>query len=228
MNKLQQYYSGGYPKLIMFDLDGTLVDSATDLAIAVNKTLETFSLPTVSTDDVRKWVGNGADMLMRRALTEGDDKKSVDPALFDNTLKTLLKIYPYKHDEKYLYHGIKAFLQEMKRQHVKMAIVTNKPTPFVAPLLEDLKIDSYFSWIVGGGSLPQKKPAPEPLLYVLNQANVLAEDALFIGDSRNDVIAAKTANVSCAALTYGYNHGHPIADENPTWVIDNVMELLAK
>lgn len=227
MNTLQQYYDGDYPKLVMFDLDGTLVDTATDLAIALNKTLSTFNLSTVSTESVRQWIGNGADMLMRRALTNGDDQKPVDQDLFERALKALLDIFPYRHDEKYVYQGVKDFLAQMHMQQISMAIVTNKPTLFVAPLLEDFKIDHYFSWIVGGGSLPQKKPSPEPLLYVLEKAGVSAHDALFIGDSRNDVLAAKAANVPCAALTYGYNHGHPIADENPTWVIDNMMDLLA-
>lgn len=226
MNVLQQHYQGTYPKLIMFDLDGTLVDSAPDIAIAVNKTLHDLNLPTVAEGSVRNWVGNGADILTRRALTDGDDNKSIDQTLWDKALRLLLEYYPYHHDANYVYQGVKPFLEFMQKQAVKMAVVTNKPVAFVEPLLIELEINQYFQWIVGGGSLPQKKPAPEPLLYVLEQANITAEQALFIGDSRNDVRAAKAANVPCAALTYGYNHGEFIAAENPDWVIDDLRDLL--
>lgn len=225
MNLLQQYYNG-YPKLVMFDLDGTLIDSAPDITIAVNQALTTLNLPSVSEDKVRMWVGNGAEMLIRRALTEGDDQKAVDQALWDKALKALLTVYPYHHDINYVYKGVLPFLEFLKGQGVKMAIVTNKPTPFVAPLLKDLGLDHYFDWVIGGESLPQKKPSPEPLLYILDQAKVDIKDALFIGDSRNDVKAAKAANVACAALTYGYNHGCPIRNESPTWVIDDLRDLI--
>ncbi|AZS51419.1 phosphoglycolate phosphatase [Entomomonas moraniae] len=226
MNLLQHYYQGKYPKLVMFDLDGTLVDSAPDIAIAVNKTLRELGLPVVSEDKVRLWVGNGAEMLIRRALTDGDDNKPLDQSLWAKAYKLSLGYYPYHHDIKYLYHGVKTFLEAMQKQSVKMAIVTNKPVQFVEPLLKELGIGHYFDWFIGGDSLPQKKPAPEPLLYVLDQAGVKREEVLFVGDSRSDVRAAKAANIPCAALTYGYNHGEPIANENPTWVIDDLNDLL--
>jgi len=226
MSLITSHYKEGFPKLVMFDLDGTLVDSAPDIAIAVNKALTLLELPSVAEDKVRMWVGNGADILMRRALTDGDDNKALDQALWDKALQTLLEVYPYHHDARYLYAGVKPYLAFLDNQGIKMAIVTNKPTPFVEPLLKELAIDHYFSWIVGGGSLPQKKPAPEPLLYVLEQAGIAAEQALFVGDSRNDVRAAKAANVPCAALTYGYNHGQPITEEQPTWVINDLRELI--
>lgn len=85
MSVLQQHYQGTYPKLIMFDLDGTLVDSAPDIAIAVNKTLHDLSLPNVAEESVRNWVGNGADILIRRALTDGDDNKSIDRSIIGTT-----------------------------------------------------------------------------------------------------------------------------------------------
>lgn len=156
MNVLQQHYQGTYPKLIMFDLDGTLVDSAPDIAIAVNKTLQDLNLPEAAEESVRNWVGNGADVLIRRALTDGDDNKPVDQALWDKAFKILLEYYPYHHDANYVYEGVKPFLSFMQKQAVKMAVVTNKPVEFVEPLLIELEINQYFQWIVGGGSLPQK------------------------------------------------------------------------
>lgn len=226
MSILNSYYSGGYPKLVMFDLDGTLVDTAPDIARAVNIALTQLALPTVSEDKVRLWLGNGADMLIRRALTDGDDSKTLDQALWDKALTALLAVYPYHHEAGYVYGGVKPYLEFLAKQAIKMAVVTNKPIAFVEPLLQELGLADNFSWLVGGGSLPHKKPAPEPLLYVLEKAGVRADQALFVGDSRNDVQAAKAANVPCAALTYGYNHGKPIAIEQPTWIIDDLRELI--
>lgn len=226
MSMLTKYYPNGYPKLVMFDLDGTLVDTVPDIAIAVNKTLTLLGLPTVKQDKVRLWVGNGADMLIRRALTNGDDSKAVDKDLWDKAIKTLLAVYPYHHDVKYVYAGVKPYLEFLDKHGIKMAVVTNKPIAFVEPLLKELTIAHNFSWLVGGGSLPQKKPDPEPLLYVLQKAGVRADETLFVGDSCNDIRAAKAAKVPCAALTYGYNHGKPIADEHPTWIIDDLRELI--
>lgn len=226
MNRLQHYYQGKYPSLVMFDLDGTLVDSVPDIAIAVNKTLTVLGLAEVPEEKVRVWVGNGADVLIRRALTNGDDQQAIDQALYNKAYKLLLDYYPYHHEKKYIYEGVTAFLEDMHRQGVKMAIVTNKPTVFVEPLLKEVGLAHFFQWFIGAGTIPQKKPAPEPLLYVLAEANVKAADALFVGDSRNDVRAAQAANVPCAALTYGYNHGEPIVNEKPTWVIDSLTDLL--
>lgn len=226
MNRLQHYYHGKYPALVMFDLDGTLVDSVPDIALAVNKALAELSLPTVSEESVRVWVGNGADVLIRRAFTGGDEQQPVDQALLDKAYQLLLDYYPSHHDAKYVYDGVIPFLEEMHRHGVKMAIVTNKPVVFVEPLLKEIGIAQYFQWLIGAGSIPQKKPAPEPLLHVLAQANVTADNALFVGDSRNDVRAAQAAHVPCAALTYGYNHGEPIANEKPTWVIESLTDLL--
>ena len=107
-----------------------------------------------------------------------------------------------------------------------MALITNKPERFVAPLLDEMKLGRYFRWIIGGDTLPQQKPDPAALLFVMKMAGIEPEDALFVGDSRNDVLAAKAAGVRCAALTYGYNHGRPIAEEAPTLVIDNLRDLL--
>jgi len=98
MSILNSYYSGGYPKLVMFDLDGTLVDTAPDIARAVNIALTQLALPTVSEDKVRLWLGNGADMLIRRALTNGDDSKTLNQALWDKALTALLAVYPYHHE----------------------------------------------------------------------------------------------------------------------------------
>lgn len=107
-----------------------------------------------------------------------------------------------------------------------MALITNKPERFVAPLLDQMKIGRYFRWIIGGDTLPQKKPDPAALFFVMKMANIPASQSLFVGDSRSDVQAAKAAGVQCVALSYGYNHGRPIAEESPAMVIDDLRLLI--
>src|SRR5690606_11124011 len=106
------------------------------------------------------------------------------------------------------------------------AVLSNKPERFVAPLLEQVGLGGFCRWIVGGDTLPQQKPDPAALLQVMLLAGVTSQQALFIGDSRNDVLAAQAAGVPCVAVSYGYNHGRPVAEERPTRVVDSLAELL--
>ena len=108
---------------------------------------------------------------------------------------------------------------------IKLALVTNKPEKFLPRLLADTTMAEFFQWIVGGDTLPEKKPDPAGLLWVMQQAQVTAEQCLFVGDSRNDVLAAHAAGVACIAVTYGYNYGQPISAENPALVVDDLREL---
>ena len=112
------------------------------------------------------------------------------------------------------------------KKRVKMALITNKPEQFVAPLLDELGLGRFFKWIIGGDTLPQQKPDPAALLFVMKMANARPRHALFVGDSRSDVLAAKAAGVACVAMSYGYNHGRPISEESPTLVIDDLRALI--
>ena len=94
-------------------------------------------------------------------------------------------------------------------------------------MLEEKGLAGYFQWLIGGDTLPQQKPDPAALVWVMREAGVSADASLFVGDSRNDVRAAKAASVPCVALTYGYNHGEPIAHEQPALVLDDLRELVA-
>lgn len=227
MNLLQQLFAGRLPRLVMFDLDGTLVDSVPDLAAAVDKTLLALGRAPAGIERVRDWVGNGARVLVRRALAGGLEHAAVAEADGARALQLFMDAYAESHALTRVYPGVAPTLDWLREQAVPMAIVTNKPQRFVAPLLEEKGLGGYFGWIVGGDSLPQQKPDPAALLHVLAQAAVTAEQALFIGDSRNDVLAARAAGVPCVALSYGYNHGRPIAEEGPARVLADLRELLA-
>jgi phosphoglycolate phosphatase len=109
---------------------------------------------------------------------------------------------------------------------VPLALITNKPSRFVPELLADKQLDGYFRWLVGGDTLPVQKPDPAALHWVMQQAGVEAGQALFVGDSRSDVLAAKAAGVPVVAVSYGYNHGRPIASENPDLLVDSLDALI--
>ena len=226
MTPLQGLFDGRLPGLVMFDLDGTLVDSVPDLAAAVDKVLLALGRAPAGIDRVRDWVGNGARVLLRRALAGGLEHAEVDDAEAEQALQLFMEAYAETHGLTRVYPGVTHALDWLRERGVPLAIVTNKPERFVAPLLDEKGLGSYFRWIVGGDTLPQQKPDPAALLHVLRLARVEAGEALFVGDSRNDVLAAKAAGVPCVALSYGYNHGRPIAEEGPLRVLDDLRQLL--
>ena len=223
---LRELFQGELPSLVMFDLDGTLVDSVPDLAAAIDQTLVLLGLPAAGIEQVRDWVGNGARVLVRRALAGGLDHAAVGEAETEQALARFLDLYADCHHLTALYPGVHELLEALSTAAVELAVVTNKPERFVAPLLEQVGLGGYFRWIIGGDTLPQQKPDPAALRHVLQLARIEAGEALFIGDSRSDVLAAKAAGVACVALTYGYNHGRPIAEENPAYVLDCLSGLL--
>ncbi|MGH8353093.1 MAG: phosphoglycolate phosphatase [Pseudomonas sp.] len=226
MSGFERLFPGQLPRLVMFDLDGTLVDSVPDLAAAIDSMLSALGKSAAGVERVRDWVGNGARVLVRRALAGGLEHAAVAEDEAERALALFMEAYADSHALTEVYPGVLETLKWLKKQGVELALITNKPERFVAPLLDALKLGRYFRWIIGGDTLPQQKPDPAALLYVMQLAGVSAEQALFIGDSRNDVLAAKAAKVRCVALSYGYNHGRPIHEESPTLVVDDLRELL--
>lgn len=226
MKLLRALCGGELPRLVMFDLDGTLIDSVPDLAEAVDRMLVELGRAPAGVEKVRDWVGNGARVLVRRALAGGLDHAAVGEAETEQALARFLDIYADCHHLTALYPGVHELLEALSTAAVELAVVTNKPERFVAPLLEQVGLGGYFRWIIGGDTLAQQKPDPAALLQVMRLAGVEAAQSLFVGDSRNDVLAARAAAVPCVAVSYGYNHGRPIAEERPSLVVDSLAELL--
>lgn len=227
MTRLEQLFDGTLPRLVMFDLDGTLMDSVPDLAAAVDKMLMLLGREPAGIERVRDWVGNGSRVLVRRALAGQLDHDGVADELADEALALFMQAYAGGHELTAVYPGVRDCLDWLRERRVKLAIITNKPAQFIEPLLEEKGLAGYFDWLVGGDTLPQQKPDPAALFWVMDKAGVAPSESLFVGDSRNDVRAAKAATVRCVALTYGYNHGEPIADEQPAMVLDDLRELVA-
>lgn len=219
---------GRSPKGILFDLDGTLVDSVPDLAVAVDAMLAGADLPLAGEDNVRSWVGNGARKLVERALAFATfrPESELDKTELDSHHQQFLRFYRDSSAQySKLYEGVLPALNYWQEQGIKMALVTNKPSEFIGPLLKRFQIDQFFSVLVGGDSLPESKPAPEPLLYASQELGLAVDDCIMLGDSRHDVDAARAANMSVVCVSYGYNHGEPIQVSSPDAIVDRLDEL---
>ena len=219
----------GLPAAILFDLDGTLIDSAPDLAAAVDATLDQLSLPVAGAVLARRWVGNGARMLMARALAHAqqDDVENLSAT----TIDTALAIF-FSHYERYctrdstLYPDVLAALQYWREAAVPMAVVTNKPGRFTAPMLDHYGLRAFFPVVISGDTLAVKKPDPAPLFEACRQLGVAVSGTLMVGDSINDVQAARNAGMPVACVDYGYNHGEPIANAGPDWLVSSFRQLV--
>lgn len=225
MKTLLSVLGGKLPELVMFDLDGTLVDSIPDLAAATDAMLVQLGRAPAGVDKVRNWVGNGAPVLVRRALADDFDHQAISAEQEAEALALFMQAYGTGNDLTTLYPGALDALATLHKLGIKLGLVTNKPERFLPELLAETEMDGFFQWIVGGDTFVQKKPDPTGLLWVMQQAGVSPEQCLFIGDSRNDVQAAQAANVACVAVTYGYNYGEPISADNPALVVDDLREL---
>lgn len=221
----------GNKTVLLFDLDGTLLDSAPDLAAAINEMLISLSLKVFSQEVIRGWVGNGAKTLVERALSHSinnqSENRKFSEAEINNALAIFLTYYQHKLCvESVLYNGVKKTLLALKKQGYRLAIITNKPTIFIAPIIVSYNLTDLFELQLGGDSLKERKPHPLPLLHACKVLNVSTDECIMIGDSKNDILAAKAANMQSIGLTYGYNYGEDINTHKPDWCLDTFPELI--
>ena len=215
-------------RVILFDLDGTLIDSVPQLHLAVQHALTEVGKEKVTLDDVRTWIGNGAAVLLKRAYCRQYqyEESAIDPAHFQIMKNAFDEHYAKGIDQNFaVYPAVAETLASLKNAGFEMAVVTNKPDSFVQPLLKAAGIADYFSYTLGGGVLAVHKPAPEPLFYLCDKFAVEPNQALMVGDSKNDIEAARAAGMPVVGLTYGYNHGEPIEHSQPDWVLNHFDEL---
>src|SRR5580693_1649368 len=212
-------------RLVIFDLDGTLIDSRLDLVHSVNAALRHIHRPELPEDVIASYVGDGAPILIQRAL----GGEVVDEALVRKGLEYFLSYYrEHKLDHTTVYHGIREALGAIQRSGNgvprKMAVLTNKPVNPSRAIVEALGLGSYFSQVYGGNSFSTKKPEPEGALKLLGETGVRPEQAAIVGDSHVDIRTGRNAGLWTVAVTYGFAP-HTLEGESPDVTLDTPQEL---
>ncbi|WP_242112869.1 phosphoglycolate phosphatase [Luteimonas aquatica] len=208
--------------LALFDLDGTLVDTAADIAEAVNRSLRDWQLPQVEEAVIRGWIGDGARVLVETAFRHAGSAVAVDEIMdgfmvhYGQTLLQRAQPYP----------GVADTLQALQADGVALAVCTNKPQRYVRPLLEHLGIAGFFGAMVGGDTLPERKPSALPLLHLARQFGIAPEASVMVGDSATDAAAARAAGMPLVLVRYGYPRGFDLDSAGALAVIGEMRQLL--
>lgn len=213
------------PELVVIDLDGTLIDSVPDLSYAVEKMLEQLDLESVDSDLIRTWVGNGVNMLVKRALTRKMDPED-NPDGFDQAYALFSDIYERNLSQRSrLYPGVNEGLQQLIDEGFILACITNKHSRFTHTLLEKIGLSGYFHSVVCGDTYKERKPHPMPLLKTAEQFNIAPSNAVMVGDSMNDIKAAKAAGFKSVCVPYGYIGNYTVEELQADHVIESLIEL---
>jgi phosphoglycolate phosphatase len=207
-------------KLLIFDLDGTLVDSKLDLVHAVNATRAWMNLPAISEQLVASYVGSGAPVLVRRSL--GPDASAAE---VDRALEYFLGYYrDHMLDNTRLYPGVQEALDRMLGAQNKLAVLTNKPVRFSQAIIDGLGLATHFFRVYGGNSFDQKKPDPIGIETLLTESGVERDRTIMVGDSGVDIRTARNANVKACGVTYGFQP-ETFKQDPPDIVVDNMLQL---
>ena len=218
--------------LVMFDLDGTLIETAPEILDAVNDTLAHFGLPLVRQQQVNDWIGHGTQTLLVRALAFSQQIPTAAVQV-QAQWPSMADAFQHHYQQRcgtrsHLYPQVRETLTALRARGVGLAIVTNKEARFTRTVLDAHALGPLFHRVVSGDTLATKKPSPEGIQDCLQHFSVAADRALFVGDSSIDVQTARNAGVQVWALPYGYNMGRPIAESHPDRLGDHVGCLLAE
>lgn len=223
MIKFHRQFDPHQIKLLIFDLDGTLIDSRLDLIHSVNAMLKHFGRPELPGDVIASYVGDGAPMLVRRAL--GDPR---DESVIKEGLEHFLGYYrAHKLDHTHLYNGIKEMLTVIRNSNGmprKMAVLSNKPVNPSRAIVEALGLAEFFIHVYGGNSFPTKKPDPKGAYTILHDTKTHPEETLMVGDSSVDVITGRNALLWTCGVTYGFAP-HTLCEAPPDVTVDKPHEL---
>jgi len=212
-------------KMVMVDLDGTLIHTAPDLANCANRMLRDLGRKDWPLEKVMTWIGNGVPRLVKRALT-GEMMAEPDAALYDKALALFEKHYAAAVSEfSRPFPGVIEGLDRLAAAGFQLACITNKAEAFTLPLLRNLGLYDYFKLVLSGDSLPKQKPDPLPLQHACRHFGIAPDHGVLIGDSSNDVQAARAASMPVICVTYGYNHGHDIRESHPDAVVGSLAEV---
>jgi phosphoglycolate phosphatase len=208
----------------IIDLDGTLVDTLGDFVEALNRTLAELRLPPLGRGQVERMIGKGSEHLLLSAMAHLGEP---DPAARLPDAWAAYQRHYHAINGRYsaVFPGALEGLQALRAAGLPLACLTNKPLAFAQALLRDKGLDGFFSHVFGGDSFERKKPDPLPLLKTCAALGTLPAHTLMVGDSQNDGLAARAAGCPVVLMTYGYNHGDPIAEAPHDALLDSLAEL---
>lgn len=212
------------PRAVLFDLDGTLLDTIADLADAANLMLSELGRPARSQDEIHSFVGKGIPNLVRRCMTEGT---AATEGEIDAAVAVFRRHYAVVNGvSSRPYPGVTELLAALRARALPLAVVTNKAEAFTLPLLERMDIAHYFDTVVSGDTLPVKKPDPAVVMLACERLGVAPDEALMIGDSANDALAAQGAGMPVLLVTYGYSEGVPVDTIECDGLLSNALQAL--
>lgn len=209
----------------MFDLDGTLLHTAPEIAAAANLMLADLGMQTLLTAQIESYIGEGATILIKRCLT---GQKSVEPEseLFAQAEPLFYAHYANHVTKSKPYDGVVDGLQAIWNKGLKLACVTNKPEEFTLPLLKTSGLSDFFELVVCGDTLHKKKPDPIQVHHICAKFDVPEYEAMLVGDSNTDIAAAQAAGCFVVTVPYGYNQGRPIDESQVDATINDLTELI--
>jgi phosphoglycolate phosphatase len=230
MHELTRAQWRGQPlSAILFDLDGTLLDTAQDIALALNRTMVEYGCATLADDDVRRMIGRGSEILIERALVS--QRRLIDAATQAAMVERFFHHYgeleESNQDSAQPCDGAAELLHTLHQAGLRAAVVTNKQHRFAAALLERRGLSSWVDVVVGGDTCARRKPDPQPLLFACESLQVPPFESLMVGDSVNDVQAARAAGIPVVCVSYGYNEGRDPRTLDCDVLLDSLREIPA-
>lgn len=209
---------------LMFDLDGTLLNTAPEIAHAANAMLTDLNLPALSYGQIKSFIGEGAQILVQRCLSAVLDANP-EAALLAKAQPLFFEHYANHVTDSLPFDGVEAGLKAIKQRDLKLACVTNKPERFVHPLLEARGLASCFEMVVCGDTLARKKPDPIQIHHICAEFKVMEMEAMLVGDSATDIATAQAAGCFIVTVPYGYNQGRAIDESQVDAMIQDLTEL---
>jgi phosphoglycolate phosphatase len=228
-NSKDTHWRGQRLAAVLFDLDGTLLDTAADIALALNRTMAEYDCEPLAEDDVRRMVGRGSPILIERAAASQGRiiDATTQAAMVERFFHYYGQLEESNEDSARPYTGAAESLRTLHEAGLRTAVVTNKQHRFAAALLERLGLADWVDVVVGGDTCPRRKPDPQPLLFACESLQVPPSACLMVGDSVNDVQAARAAGIPIVCVSYGYNEGRDPRTLECDLLLDSLAELPA-